>query len=302
MRPSSHLQALGNPFDGHGGFCAEALGEFDFRGVALGPCFQIALAPAEAAQAFAHQFFGAFLVSASAFLTVMVSADTLFHLRKEFFAKSFVPQTPAATDGFEIIRAVPGLLPPLHAAGELAASGGAVTRDAVLAEQGFRAQPEGAFGGFLQIVAEAAPGVGSEGLLRAEHFGAHWIQVDIIANGFEVAVAAAIHDEGFVTSAEEVAKEFMAAVEAAGVGGKEPFHAGDEVGLGRGEDEVKMVWHEAPCMNLPAGFGTGFGEGFEEEVAVGVVIENGLATIAAVHDVIDSAGILNTEFSGHGGI
>jgi hypothetical protein len=70
--------------------------------------------------------FGALFVVSFAFLAVMMLADPFFHLGEEFLAKGFVSQIPAATDGFEIIGVVVGLLSPLQAAGEFAASGGGV--------------------------------------------------------------------------------------------------------------------------------------------------------------------------------
>src|ERR1041385_4551874 len=43
-----------------------------------------------------------------------------------------------------------------------------------------------------------------------------------------------------------------------GIDAQEPFHCGDEVGLGCFDDEVKMVAHEAIGMHLPVGLGAGF--------------------------------------------
>ena len=43
-----------------------------------------------------------------------------------------------------------------------------------------------------------------------------------------------------------------------------------------------MIGHETPGMNLPAGFGAGFAEGLEEEFAVFVAEEDGLAAVATV--------------------
>jgi hypothetical protein len=115
----------------------------------------------------------------------------------------------------------------------------------------------------------------------------------IVAEVFEITIAAAIDDEGLVAAAEEVAEEFVAAVEAARVGGKEPFHAVDEIGLGCLEDEMKMIVHEAIGMNLPGGLGASFAQGFEKEETVFFIVEDGLAAVATAHDVIDGSRILN---------
>ena len=91
----------------------------------------------------------------------------------------------------------------------------------------------------------------------------------------------------------------MAAIEAAGISAEEPLHAGNEIGARGFEDEVKMIGHQAPGMNLPAGFGTGFAEGLQEEFAVFVAEEDGLAAVTAVDDVINRSGELDAQFSGH---
>ena len=123
----------------------------------------------------------------------------------------------------------------------------------------------------------------------------------VVADGAQVAVAAAIDQEGLVTSAKEVAKEFVAAVEAAGVGAQEPFHARDQIGPGRLDHQMKMIFHEAIGMHLPGSFGAGLREGFEETPAVEVVLEDGFAAVAAAHDVVNGAGVLDAKFAGHAG-
>jgi len=123
--------------------------------------------------------------------------------------------------------------------------------------------------------------------------------VNVVAGGAEVAGAAGDED-GFVTAAEEMAEVFVFAVEPGGVGAEQPFHAGDKVGLGRFEDEVKMVSHEAPGVDLEFGFEAGFAEGFEEKFTIGIVEEDVFAPVAAAHDVVKSSGKLDTWFAGHG--
>ena len=121
----------------------------------------------------------------------------------------------------------------------------------------------------------------------------------VITGGTQVAAPAFVDDERLVTSAEEVPEEFVAAVEAAGVGAKEPFHANDEIGLGRFGDQMKMIAHEAPGVELPAGFFAGFTEGIEEAVAILVVVEDGFTPVPTIHQVIDGSGKLNAQRSRH---
>jgi hypothetical protein len=109
-------------------------------------------------------------------------------------------------------------------------------------------------------------------------------------------------EPGLVAAAKEVAKLLVAAVEAAGVGGQKPLHAGGEVGLRGFDYQMKMVGHEAKGVDLPAGLGAGLPKGFQEERAVLVGFENGLVAVAAIHDVVDGVRVLEAEFSGHGAI
>ena len=49
----------------------------------------------------------------------------------------------------------------------------------------------------------------------------------------------------------------VTAIVAHGVGGQEPLHAGDEIRLGRLNNQVEVIVHEAIGMNLPVRFLTG---------------------------------------------
>ena len=117
--------------------------------------------------------------------------------------------------------------------------------------------------------------------------------MDVVADRGEVIVAAAVHNERLVASAEEVAEEFMTAIEASGVGAEEPAHASDEIAVGCLDDEVKMIAHQAIGVDLPVGLGTSFTEGGEEAMTIGVVGEDGLAAVAPAHQMINRAGIFD---------
>jgi hypothetical protein len=97
-----------------------------------------------------------------------------------------------------------------------------------------------------------------------------------------------------------VAEVLVAAVEAGGVGAQEPFHARDKIRARRFQDEMKVVAHQTVSVDLPGGFLAGFPEGFEEQMAVVVIVKDIFAAVAAIHNVIDRAFVLNAEFSGHG--
>ena len=95
-------------------------------------------------------------------------------------------------------------------------------------------------------------------------------------------------------------KEPVFAVEARGVSPQKPFHAGDQVGLGRFDHEMKMIVHQAIGVDLPTGLGAGFGQGGQEQLPVSVVQEDRFPAIAPAHQMINRSRILQTKLSRHG--
>jgi len=60
-----------------------------------------------------------------------------------------------------------------------------------------------------------------------------------------------------------------------------------------------FLFHQKPGMDLPIGFLAGLAQCFQEQLAVFVRAENRLAMVAPIHDMVDGAGILDSDFSGH---
>jgi hypothetical protein len=63
---------------------------------------------------------------------------------------------------------------------------------------------------------------------------------------------------------------------------------------------MKVIGHEAVGVNLPAGLFAGLSQGLQKAVAVEVIFEEGFAPVAAIHNVVDSARVLNSQFARHG--
>ena len=63
--------------------------------------------------------------------------------------------------------------------------------------------------------------------------------------------------------------------------------------------QVEVIAHQAPRMDLPVHFLARVAQGFQEQLPVAVVQENGLPPIAAVHDVVNRTRILHSELPGH---
>jgi hypothetical protein len=123
--------------------------------------------------------------------------------------------------------------------------------------------------------------------------------MNVVANGAQVAGAAAIDDQGLVTAAKEVAEVFVATIEARCVRAEQPLHARDQVGAVRLDNEMKVIAHEAIGMDLPCGLGAGLAQSFEESFAILVIAENIFTPIAATHDMINRAFVLHPQLSSH---
>jgi hypothetical protein len=64
--------------------------------------------------------------------------------------------------------------------------------------------------------------------------------------------------------------------------------------------QVEVIGHEAKGVDLPAGVLAGSLERRKETLAVGVVQEDALLVVAAVHDVVNRARVSNAQFPSHG--
>jgi hypothetical protein len=96
-----------------------------------------------------------------------------------------------------------------------------------------------------------------------------------------------------------MAKELVPPVEPAGIGPQKPFHSQDQIGLRSFDHQMKMISHQTPGVDLPVRFCTGLAERLEEPLSIQIVVENGFAPIAAIHDVVDGAGILDAQLATH---
>ena len=108
-----------------------------------------------------------------------------------------------------------------------------------------------------------------------------------------------IDDQRFVATGQEVAREFVPLVEAAGINAQKPFHPGDQIRLGRLDHQMKMIRHEDIGVDLPAGLGAHLDQGLDKALAVRIVEEDRLPPVAAIHGVVDRAGILDSQLAGH---
>ena len=122
----------------------------------------------------------------------------------------------------------------------------------------------------------------------------------VIADGLEITVAAAVHDERLVAPAEQVPEQFVPPVEARGVSAEEPLHARDQIGLGRFHDQMKMIVHETIGMHLPVGLGARLRQRLQEQLLILLRLEDRLAAVPPVEEVIDRTAYSTRSFLGMG--
>ena len=171
---------------------------------------------------------------------------------------------------------------------------GAGTLSAELPEQPVGLQPIA--GGCLSDHRPvAAPGPGRR--LR-DHRRAHGIEHHVARQLQQVGVA--LDQDGLEPTLEEVAHEPVAAIDPLRVDAVELTHPFGEVGIGRLDDEVIVVRHLAIGMAAPVEPAAHIAEHREPRHAVLIVVIDRLAPITARGDVIEPAGKLDTEGSGHG--
>ena len=92
----------------------------------------------------------------------------------------------------------------------------------------------------------------------------------------------------------------VAAIEALGIDAVQLSHAAGQVGLGRLDQQVKVVVHQAVGVAVPPEALDDRGESVQECFAVFVVAKHFLARIAARGHMIDSARKFDAQRAGHG--
>jgi len=123
--------------------------------------------------------------------------------------------------------------------------------------------------------------------------------MNVVARAAQVARRTSIDDLRFVTSAKEVSPLTMTPIKSLGVGSEEPFHSKSEVGLGRFQDEMKMIRHQTVGMCLPTRLHTGLLKSAQKLYPVSFVPEYRFTSISATGYMIKCAFIFNSEGAGH---
>ena len=151
-------------------------------------------------------------------------------------------------------------------------------------------------GGFC--CSEAGGGAGPGELLGGgDNVGADRVAFDVGEGAPDVG---GVEGDGVVAGLPEVAAGVAVDVDDAGVIGVEATEGdGGGVGVVGDGDEVVVVRHEAIAEDFELVFGGVLGEEAEEEVAVAVGVEDLLAGVAALGEVVGEAGDDDAWAAGH---
>ena len=91
----------------------------------------------------------------------------------------------------------------------------------------------------------------------------------------------------------------MPDIESLGVHTQQPLHSRNQVGLRRFDHHVEVIAHQAIRMHLPIRLFTRLLQSAEKSLAVQVVLENILAAISTIDDVVNRSRILHAQLAGH---
>ncbi len=298
MVASADAKPGGNPREGERSLGAETLGDFDFVRVAFAVVSQFSFLPADFGEFLGNDAFGSLEVSFMALGGVVGRSDWFGEALEYLVAELLEAIVPAATDGGVSIGGF-GVAVFFGRLFEVGAGGRGVFEDIHIAEESVGVQPLRALVWAFEVVGKTAPAIVTQGLIEAQDASASGVEMDVIANDAEVISMVGVHQQGFIAAAEEVTKEVVAAVEAGGVGAKEPTHPCDEVGLGRFDDQMEVVTHEAIGVDLPVGFCAGFYECVQKKLAVTVIPKDVFATVTAVEDVIGGVLEFDAQLTWH---
>ena len=109
----------------------------------------------------------------------------------------------------------------------------------------------------------------------------------IIADGPQVTVAAAVHDQRLVSATENMTVKLMPVVEPDGITAQQPAHPGHQIGPGRFHHQVKMVAHQTISMHLPPSLLTGLSQRLQEVLAVHIIQKDVFPPITPTQDMVD---------------
>src|SRR5664280_1078534 len=121
----------------------------------------------------------------------------------------------------------------------------------------------------------------------------------VLTHRFKISVAATVHHDCLIPSAENVPGQPVPTVESRCICSQEPLHSFRQVRSRCFDHQMKMVAHQVIRMHLPAGLDTCLAKRCQKTVPVRVAKKYGLPPVPTVHHVVDSPRILHPQFPPH---
>src|SRR5258705_2073657 len=229
VSPDAGLQSGRDPSPTHGCLQAQSFGDLQLARItfALGP--QLLAGPSQLAQFLPHDALGPLLLGLPPFFPADTFIIARCHRVEQFLTKLLAAQRPPTTDFLPHLLIVFPTTQ-LHARAQFLSARRAVLGNAGLPQHAIDAQPTGACGARLQVSRIAAPGIIAELMAALEQSGARRIEMDVVTDRAQITRAAAIDDQGFVATTEEVTEVLVTTIETGRIGAKEPLHACDQIG------------------------------------------------------------------------
>ena len=141
--------------------------------------------------------------------------------------------------------------------------------------------------GPLQVFPITAPPIPGQFLFLPQQLRPHRIQMHIIAHRPQISVAAPIHDQRLIPSAEQMPKQLVPPVESSRVSPQKPLHTRHQIGLGGFHHQMKVVGHQTIRMHLPIRLLTGLPQGLQKQHPILVVLEYRFTPIPTIHHMIN---------------
>ena len=90
-----------------------------------------------------------------------------------------------------------------------------------------------------------------------------------------------------------------ATIETRELSAQKPLYACGQIGLGRLDDRMKMVSHQAVGLDLPTGLPAGLAQRFQKTPPVLVVQKDLILVIPTIHQVVEGSFIFQTLLAWH---
>jgi hypothetical protein len=83
------------------------------------------------------------------------------------------------------------------------------------------------------------------------------------------------------------------------IGGQQTLHAAGEIWTRRSEKQMEMIRHEDKRKQFPAAANDRIFQVVAQFLPIGIIPKDRLSRVSTRHHMVDSAGVLDSQWSGH---